>query len=99
MGSLFVAVSRMPLFSSILGRRRDPGDTEELQTADSINGNSGNGNNRAPSPPPSKLVFHCQQAQGSPTGIISGFTNIKELYAKIADCYDISVSEVSVRKA
>lgn len=45
-------------------------------------------------PPRPKLVFHCQQAHGSPTGIISGFTNVKELYQKIADCYDIQVSEI-----
>lgn len=44
--------------------------------------------------PRPKLVFHCQQAHGSPTGIISGFTNVKELYQKIADCYDMPVSEV-----
>lgn len=43
-----------------------------------------------------RLVFHCQQAHGSPTGIISGFTNVKELYQKIADCYDIPVEEVSI---
>jgi hypothetical protein len=42
-----------------------------------------------------KLVFHCQQAHGSPTGLISGFTNVKELYEKIAECYDIQPSEVS----
>lgn len=41
-----------------------------------------------------KLVFHCQQAQGSPTGLISGFSNVKELYQKIAECYDFSVDEV-----
>ena len=41
-----------------------------------------------------KLVFHCQLAHGSPTGIISGFTNVKELYQKIADAYDIAVSEI-----
>ena len=41
-----------------------------------------------------KLVFHCQQAHGSPTGLISGFTNVKELYEKIAACYDIQSSEV-----
>ncbi|CAH0384650.1 unnamed protein product [Bemisia tabaci] len=40
-----------------------------------------------------KLVFHCQQAQGSPTGLISGFSNVKELYQKIAQCYDFSVDE------
>ena len=42
-----------------------------------------------------KLVFHCQQAHGSPTGLISGFTNVKELYEKIAECYDIQANEVS----
>lgn len=41
-----------------------------------------------------KLVFHCQLAQGSPTGIISGFTNVKELYEKIAACYDIRSSDI-----
>lgn len=43
-----------------------------------------------------RLVFHCQQAHGSPTGIITGFTNVKELYQKIADCYDMPVEEVRV---
>eukprot|EP00095_Tigriopus_kingsejongensis_P011419 maker-scaffold993_size72668-snap-gene-0.20 protein:Tk11419 transcript:maker-scaffold993_size72668-snap-gene-0.20-mRNA-1 annotation:"hypothetical protein DAPPUDRAFT_300886" len=41
-----------------------------------------------------KLTFHCQQAHGSPTGIISGFTNVKELYLKIATCYDIEPSQI-----
>ena len=27
-------------------------------------------------------------------GIISGFSNVKELYQKIAECFDIPVSEV-----
>ncbi|KAH6941817.1 hypothetical protein HPB50_023623 [Hyalomma asiaticum] len=44
--------------------------------------------------PKPKLVFHCQQAQGSPTGIISGFSNIKELYLKIAECYDFPASDL-----
>lgn len=42
-----------------------------------------------------QLVFHCQQAHGSPTGLISGFSNVKELYQKIADCYDFPVEDVS----
>ena len=46
-----------------------------------------------------RLVFHCQLAQGSPTGIISGFTNVKELYQKIAECYDMPASEVRSRSA
>ncbi|KAH0625871.1 hypothetical protein JD844_034226 [Phrynosoma platyrhinos] len=32
-----------------------------------------------------RLVFHTQLAHGSPTGKIEGFTNVKELYAKIAE--------------
>lgn len=48
-------------------------------------------------PPRPKLVFHCQQAQGSPTGVISGFTNVKELYQKIAECYDLKPVEVGQR--
>ncbi|XP_031163347.1 PDZ domain-containing protein GIPC3 [Sander lucioperca] len=55
-----------------------------------------------PSPPPSgppeylrpKLIFHTQLAHGSPTGRIHGFTNVKELYAKIAEVFNISPSEI-----
>ena len=48
-----------------------------------------------PAPQKPKLAFHCQQAHGSPTGIITGFTNVKELYHKIAECYDFPPSDVS----
>ncbi|XP_049783037.1 PDZ domain-containing protein GIPC3 isoform X1 [Schistocerca cancellata] len=41
-----------------------------------------------------KLVFHCQQAQGSPTGLISGFSNVRELYQKIAECYEFPVEDI-----
>jgi PDZ domain-containing protein GIPC len=41
-----------------------------------------------------KLLFHCQLAHGSPTGIISDFVNVRDLYRKIAECYDIDPSEV-----
>ena len=46
-----------------------------------------------------KLTFHCQQAQGSPTGIISGFTNVKELYGKIASCYDMDPAQVGLHSS
>jgi hypothetical protein len=42
-----------------------------------------------------QLVFHCQLAHGSPTGLITGFSSVKELYTKIAECYDFPVEEVS----
>jgi len=42
-----------------------------------------------------KLVFHCQQAHGSPTGLISGFSNVRELYQKIAECYEFPANDVS----
>jgi len=41
-----------------------------------------------------RLVFHSQLAHGSPTGIISGFTNVKELYHKIAECYDMPPTDI-----
>lgn len=44
--------------------------------------------------PPPSLVFHVQLANGSPTGLICGFSSVKELYQKIAECYDIPVDEV-----
>lgn len=55
-----------------------------------------------PSPPPTgppdyprpKLIFHTQLAHGSPTGRIHGFTNVRELYGKIAEVFNISPSEV-----
>lgn len=40
------------------------------------------------------LVFHCQLAHGSPTGLISDFSNVRELYQKIAECYDLPMEEI-----
>uniref|UniRef100_A0A8C7JZ20 GIPC PDZ domain containing family member 2 n=1 Tax=Oncorhynchus kisutch TaxID=8019 RepID=A0A8C7JZ20_ONCKI len=51
-------------------------------------------------PPPAnlrpKLVFHTQLAHGSPTGRIEGFTNVKELYGKIADTFNLSPPELDL---
>lgn len=51
-------------------------------------------------PPPAnqrpKLVFHTQLAHGSPTGRIEGFTNVKELYNKIAEVFNLSTDEVNL---
>ncbi|XP_026675886.1 PDZ domain-containing protein GIPC3 isoform X3 [Diaphorina citri] len=41
-----------------------------------------------------KLIFHCQLAHGSPTGLISGFSNVRELYQKIAECYEFPAEEI-----
>ncbi|XP_005999139.3 PDZ domain-containing protein GIPC3 [Latimeria chalumnae] len=49
-----------------------------------------------PPPPPvrPRLVFHTQLAHGSPTGKIEGFTNVKELYTRIAEAFSISPTEI-----
>lgn len=51
-------------------------------------------------PPPNnmrpRLIFHTQLAQGSPTGRIEGFSNVRELYAKIGEAFGIPPSEVSL---
>ncbi|XP_053754057.1 PDZ domain-containing protein GIPC3 isoform X2 [Panthera pardus] len=61
---------------------------------------------RPPAPPPSpaeppaaprarpRLVFRTQLAHGSPTGRIEGFTNVRELYAKIAEAFGIAPTEI-----
>ncbi|XP_057713758.1 PDZ domain-containing protein GIPC2 [Corythoichthys intestinalis] len=57
----------------------------------------GNGAGGLPPPPANlrpKLVFHTQLAHGSPTGRIEGFSNVKELYAKIADAFNINPPEI-----
>lgn len=80
------------------------GNDSHQETTDSSNGTRGPKNGTATqtqeqrqSPRSSKppLVFHCQLAHGSPTGLISGFSNVRELYQKIAECYDLPAEEVS----
>lgn len=60
-------------------------------TTSSGGGGAGGGGNALKN----QLVFHCQLAHGSPTGLISGFSSVKELYQKIAECYEFPMDEVS----
>lgn len=50
-----------------------------------------------PPVPTRKLVFHTQLAHGSATGRVEDFSSIQELYAKIAEVFEISASEVRAR--
>ena len=77
-------------------KAKDPKDSKSKDKNPGSNGPSSTTSQPA-NPPVSKpkLVFHCQQAHGSPTGVISEFTNVKELYQKIAECYDILPSQVN----
>lgn len=61
---------------------------EDVQNTNGVDNNNG--------AQKSQLVFHCQQAHGSPLGLISGFSNVKELYQKIAECYDFPPEDVSL---
>lgn len=51
-------------------------------------------------PPPTnlrpRLIFHTQLAHGSPTGRIEGFSNVRELYAKIGEAFGIPPAEVTL---
>ncbi|CAH8604464.1 unnamed protein product [Schistosoma margrebowiei] len=38
--------------------------------------------------------FFCQLAHGSPTGIIHGFTTVRQLHTKISECFDINPSQI-----
>lgn len=48
----------------------------------------------APAASASRLQFHTQLAHGSPTGRVEGFGSARELYAKIAEVFGISPTEV-----
>lgn len=65
-----------------------PPPVEEEPAHDQTNGVDNNNGQK------SQLVFHCQQAHGSPLGLISGFSNVKELYQKIAECYEFSADDI-----
>eukprot|EP00794_Sanderia_malayensis_P007767 gene7767-8613_t len=41
-----------------------------------------------------KLVFNAQLAHGSPTGKVEDFSNVKELYQRIGDAFNISSTEI-----
>uniref|UniRef100_A0A1I7Z5T9 PDZ domain-containing protein n=1 Tax=Steinernema glaseri TaxID=37863 RepID=A0A1I7Z5T9_9BILA len=44
---------------------------------------------------PTKLVFQCQLAHGSPTGLVEGVNSIGELYSAIASCFpDIKADDI-----
>jgi hypothetical protein len=45
---------------------------------------------------PPKFIFYCQLAHGSPTCEIQGFTNVKELYAKISESFKIDMNKVTL---
>ena len=47
-----------------------------------------------PLPARQELVFHCQLAHGSPTKEIKDFSNVKELYARIAEAFEIPANQV-----
>lgn len=88
----------MPLFNNNKKKDRLSNSGPEGETMNSAPPNGAATGGAAqpetqPRPRP-KLVFHCQQAHGSPTGIISGFTNVKELYQKIAECYEFDASQI-----
>ena len=87
-------------------RKKNKYTKEQLVDNEEVGGHAGGSNtaksnvNGAGLPPPPanlrpKLVFHTQLAHGSPTGRIEGFSNVKELYGKIADAFNIAPPEVS----
>ncbi|XP_041061500.1 PDZ domain-containing protein GIPC3-like [Carcharodon carcharias] len=84
-------------------RLMENGVTDENQMSPTVQGQrQGTADSGVPLPPPPspaprirpRLIFHTQLAHGSPTGRIEGFTNVKELYTKIAEVFEISPTEI-----
>lgn len=82
----------MPLFKKSSPAKKE--EEEPLKKSSQQNILTHHRNEQPKEEPKSKYVFHCQQAQGSPTGLISGFSDIRELYQKIAECYDFPATEI-----
>jgi hypothetical protein len=97
---IFVVVFDLKMFKS---KPKDAAKGKDAKSKDKQAGTNSaavpSGPQQAPPEPTAakpKLVFHCQQAHGSPTGVISDFTNVRELYEKIAECYDIKAEQVTL---
>ncbi|KAF6344608.1 GIPC PDZ domain containing family member 2 [Rhinolophus ferrumequinum] len=55
---------------------------------------AGDGSLPATPVPPRSLVFYTQLAHGSATARVENFSNIRELYTKIAEVFEIPLSEI-----
>lgn len=85
-----------PVYETPTYKPTTPPDSNMANTANggaNTNTQETDPNKKPPTRTP-KYQFHCQLAQGSPTGIISGFTNVKELYASIAECFEFDPKEI-----
>lgn len=60
---------------------------------------AGDGSLPATPVPPRSLVFYTQLAHGSATARVENFSNIRELYTKIAEVFEIPLSQVRARCA
>lgn len=93
-------MKKMPIFG---GKKKSPEDELPINGTKNKNVNKVNennmqeSNNNGPKPRTQtpKLIFQCQLAEGSHTAPVSGFSNMKELYEKIAENFNIPASEVS----
>ncbi|KAH8340096.1 hypothetical protein KR067_009200 [Drosophila pandora] len=96
----------MPLFTRKNNNKQGPTtDAGQFGSRSSMNSqgsqgqgnhitNNNNNNNGVPEKTKPPLVFHCQLAHGSPTGLIHDFSSVRELYQKIAECFDISEKDI-----
>ena len=89
----------MSLFKKRTAKKENPVPETNGDISDSRHNQNGRRSSAEKQPESSvgrpKLVFHCQLAHGSPTGLISGFSNVRELYQKIAECYEFPAEDVS----
>ncbi|XP_078064148.1 PDZ domain-containing protein GIPC1-like, partial [Mustelus asterias] len=70
-------------------RGAEPGGEEEAAAGEP---GSGSGSSRSPLRP--RLAFHTQLAHGSATGLVQGFTNVRELYTQLANTFHIEPAQI-----
>ncbi|XP_037949466.1 PDZ domain-containing protein GIPC3-like [Teleopsis dalmanni] len=87
----------MPLFSKKTPKTESNLQNDNNNTANgkpTTNGTAAVARVSDPNITKPQLIFHCQLAHGSPTGLITGFSSVRELYIKIAECYDMPVEDI-----
>ena len=80
--------------SGNLNDNKKDGQPQHARTPPKVPHEKAEGATNGKTPP--KFIFYCQLAHGSPTCEIQGFTNVKELYAKISESFKIDINKVTL---
>ncbi|XP_043550915.1 PDZ domain-containing protein GIPC1-like isoform X2 [Chiloscyllium plagiosum] len=79
----------------LVGNNEADAESQQLEP-EAAGGESGPASSSCSSGPPlrPRLVFHTQLAHGSATGRVEGFTNVRELYSKLGEAFNMEPAQI-----